>query len=596
MSEGTPMGFSILKDAREILPEITVSEWKPNHAEVATIETGVDGDKQDSISDSAAVAAQQIEYWFGEDSLPHDAHLLGLIGEGNGLVSFNDICHWKKIRHLAKNPVKPAIRQLLEKSEIVEMVKIGTKFRIRRKVPLQTTPTVQPKINRSEGDKPAKTVTADQPHLTKGMLKPTGFEVNGDAEVTLEEQEQDEVDYPANEAFTQRIQTAITRFRSRKKWHQSYHQVFDKFLTFGGFRGGQAQFIGGLDGKDEEECTAREKTERTQRYDITDSVLDGLEGKDNEEPTWVVDFAGIARAFFSSHFTEKFAWYDEEVVKLATNVARNFYRYLLVHKVFPEYESQVDAAITVCDVAEMELPKLAMVDKHLPGGFNVACSMIFDGHHSDQLAQGDWAQGTEGGSWNAEEAWTVIKTSIFAYGTKDQIAAIQDDKNDKTKFGLAAEVESGFEIVEVVMPTKNAQTIYDLTSAKYEIIKPMGTLRCKLWKVPNAPDLDLPDSVAEARKRQETDHVYEFLLEASTLQFCYPGCKFTATIKYFTNGLTWIDYHEATYASFFMWTANEVIKQWKEPGPPKDWMARKNEKREGGGMELERAPNDDELD
>lgn len=183
------------------------------------------------------------------------------------------------MRQLSKQ--KPWIKEVLKCSTLIEVIRIGNKDRIRRKVPLQTPPTVAAKVNRNT---PKSVVPEDKPWLSKGMMKPTGFE---EGAIETADLEQDSVDYPADESFTTRIETAIGRFSARRKMHQDHHKIFDRFLVFGGFRGGQAQFIGGVDGKAEEDCTRKEKSERTARYDVSEQVRDGL-GRHEGLPSNVV--------------------------------------------------------------------------------------------------------------------------------------------------------------------------------------------------------------------------------------------------------------------------------------------------------------------
>lgn len=589
MADVSAADYNLLQEAKDVLPEITVTEWTPELKPTALGGDDKNGEsEQASQEDEAAEILRQMEHYFSEENLPHDAHLLGLFEDGEGTVSFNEVCSFKALRTWARtSKQKTRVKEVLKRSELIEVVGNSKHPRIRRKVPLETAPTITPRVRR---DGPAaKVVPADKPWLTKGMMKPTGFEEGAEDDATPD----DDTAYPPDESFTQRIETAIARFCARRKMHQDVRKIFDKFLTYGGLRGGQAQFIGGLNGKAEDDLTAKEKAERSAHYGIAESVLDGLD--DGTPPTWTVDFVEVVKGFLSSHFTAYFAWYDQGQVKTATNVLRNFNRYLLIHKLCPEYEDQITAAIEVCNVAEKEFPKLAMVDKHLPGGFNVACSMLFYGHHSNQLAQGDWAQGTEGGSWNVEEAWSVFRTSVFAHGSKEQIAEVELAKGDRNYFGPASDLKVGLEMVTIEMPDKTAQGIYDAASEKSSIIKPMGKLRCREWGVPSAPPRDLPPDVRDARRNPDPNFEYEFLLEASTLEFCYPGCKFEAVVKQLKPGFIWIDYLETTYASFFTWLANEKIREWKEPGPPKEWMVRQNEKRDNGvGMELETVPDGDE--
>lgn len=94
-----------------------------------------------------------------------------------------------------------------------------------------------------------------------------------------------------------------------------------------------------------EDYTKKEIAELTSYYGVSEQVMDGLNNEYSEkEATWIVDFEGVAKAFFSSEFLNYFDWYDEDQVKTATNVLRNFYNYLLLHDVCPEYKKDLLAA------------------------------------------------------------------------------------------------------------------------------------------------------------------------------------------------------------------------------------------------------------
>lgn len=577
-------------------PDIIVTEWSAEN-QAATINAGEDRE-QGSREGEATEVLRQMEHYFSEENLPHDAHLLGMFEEGDGTVSFNEVCAFKAMRKWARqNKQKTWIKQVLKQSTLIEVVGSSKHPRIRRRLPLQTPLTVTPKVNRNTA---ARAVPADKPWLTKGMMKLTGFGDGAeDTGLTAEDMEQDRSDYPADESFVQRIETAVTRYCARRKMHQDVRLVFTKYLIFGGFNGGQAQFVGGTDDIADSGLTTTEKAEKNQQYSIWENAAEGLEeGKDGTPATWTVDFEDVVKGFLSSQFMAHFNWKDDKQIKTATNVLRNFNKYLLLHRVCPEYDDQITAAIDVCNMAEKELPELAMVDQNLPGDFNKACSMLFGGQQADQLVHGDWDEGISDASWTQDQAWAVFCTGVIVHGTQGQkiMAQLsQLSKNDITIFGAATDIEVGLEIVAIEMPGAKAEEVYERAHKENPIIKPMGKLRCKEWKVPHADPVDLPLGITDPRHDPNPNRGYLFLLEVSTLKHCYPGCKFTATVKKLGCGILWIDQFENTYPTFYTYLANEVIRDWKEPGPPREGMVRQNAKwQNGAGMELEVMLGDDE--
>lgn len=520
---------------------------------------------ESAIHPQEAEIIRQVEYYFSDDNLRQDAHMLGLIKEGKGSMSLNELLGFPKMR---KFKPKSVVKQVLKQSTVVEISEDNK--RIKRRSKLGKPITVLPKIN---PDRKKTVVPEDKPWLTKGMLKPTGFESFAtDGPVKPDEYEQDRQDYDSEVAFTSRIETAIMRFCSRRKMHQYTRAIFEKFLVFGGIDTNQRQFTGGLDEKSMEDYTKKEIAELTSYYGISERVLDGLYDNGAQgEATWYVDFEATAKAFLSSRFVNHFDWYSEDQVKTATNVLRNFYNYLLLHDVCLEYKDQLIAAREVCDLAEEELPKLKEVDMGLPGGFNVACSTLFGGNYANLYASGgDWVREDDNLGWSKDDAHRVFMAGIFAHGTEEQLRKVEDANANGAHFKVISEDTLGLEVVAVEFANDEARSIYEDASFTNTIVKPMGKLHCNRWVVPHAAPVDLPASII----KQQNAQTFEFLVDDDILKFCSLGMKIEAKVIELDLGVKWIDYVENTYASFFTWLMNERIREWKEPGPPKSWMLR----------------------
>jgi hypothetical protein len=525
-----------------------------------------------STHPQAAEIRRQIEYYFSEDNLRYDAHLWGLLREGNGTASLNEILGWPKMlkfkqRSLAKETVK--------QSTLIFVTPDGK--RVGPREPPKGPPRVTPKI---DVNRKKKVIPEDKPWLTKALLKPTGFEPNAaDGPVHPAEYEQDRGDYDPEIAFTQRIDTAVARFTGNRKMHQETRAIFSKFVHFGGFDSGQQMFTGGGLSKElREELTAKEIAERTSYFGVSERVLDGLHGEDAGEITWAVDFEAVAKGYLSSQFMSTAIWYDEKQVKTATNVLRNFYTYLLLHDVCPEYKDQIMAARKICDLAEEELPKLAVVDKSLPGGFNVACSTLTDGNYAGLHAgSGDWVVEGDDLGWSHEDAKKVFLAAVAAYGTDEQLTTLEGILTNDKPFKVVSESMIGIEVTDVEFMTEQAKQVYNDPRLANTLVQPMGILQCKYWEAPHAPPMDLPRSVLEAHKATK----FEFIIEEEMLKYFSLGMKFEVCVKELDIGIKWIDYLETSYATFFTWLANENIRDWKEPGPPKAWM-----ERQVGGMEM----------
>lgn len=388
--------------------------------------------------------------------------------------------------------------------------------------------------------------------------------------------------FDPEEAFTVRIEAAVNRFVQKRKMHQNSNQIFTKFLLFGGFQLTSEAFTGGLSKKDLEEFSKEEIDAMQTRYKITTRTHEGLLGDAGDDSDWVVDFEGMAKAFLSSEFLQRFDWKDETKVIETTNVLRKFYNYLLQHDACPEYRDDVLNARAVCDLAEKQLPKLAFLDSALPGDFNKACSTVHGGHYASirpMKINADWAHPEDVASTLSEkDAWTIFSASITAYGTDAQVEAVLKTSKDLPCF--PGDEEMGIEVVSIEQCTEDAKQIYDSPHLKDTIVKPAGKLHCKRWKVPHALPLDLPVDVLAAEKAK-LGQKYEFIVEENVLQYCDPGMKLEVRIKELKCGVKWIDAVVNVYPSFFKWTLNERMRDYKEPGPPKAWMERQIKKAKG---------------
>ncbi|EMC91947.1 hypothetical protein BAUCODRAFT_311755 [Baudoinia panamericana UAMH 10762] len=522
----------------------------------------------------ASEILRQVDYYFSEENLVSDPYLLGFTGkEGTNPVSLSLIMGFKKMKQFRP---KTAVREVLKHSTVVEVVDTG---HIRRRYPLGRPLLVKPLIDVNR----YKKALAENQHLTKGMLKPTGFEKNAvEGPIRPEEYEEDRKKYDPEESFVTRIELAVTNFCARRKMHQGTRKIFTDLLHLGGFS--NVHQFQGMSKKEQ-------KRQGVELDDIADfKICDEVENayyaewEDGEKGDWVVDFESLAKSFLSDVFLREYPWYDEQQVKMATMVLRNFYNYLLLHNVCPEYEDQLEAARMICDVAETELPKLAMVDQSLPGAFNSACSTLCGGSYTDvHISQDGWASGCDNMGLSRQEAKVIIGVGVAAYGSREQIEKLAPVLSGDAGLKYTSSHKLGLVVVNVEPPNDYAKAAYNQLREHEGVDKyvhPMGKLHCKRWDMPFEPPTDLPKAA-----RVVDTASFEFLVEESTLQYCIPGMKIEATIRELDVGLQYIDSIEATYPSFYTWLPNEVVGRWKEPGPPKTWMQRQQAQRDGKALD-----------
>ncbi|TKA33806.1 hypothetical protein B0A50_00643 [Salinomyces thailandicus] len=570
-------------------PPITVSTWTPSSEVEETCPV-----QPARYHSQAAEILRQVEYYFSDDNLPSDAHLLGFTGrDGTNPVSISLVMSFRKMRGFKP---KSVVREVLRSSSLVEVVDA---HHIRRRFPLTRPLLVPPRID--EARLKTEIALATNPNLSKNMLKPTGFEADA-VEAPLTDKERSLYNPEIN--FIGRIQTAVNYFASKRKMHQNLLAVFTKFLLFGGFSGGANMFQGGMSQqelKKKEGLTDAEIRERLQYYGVSGQVQQAIyaQAEDQGRPAiFVVDFEAMAKAFLSSEFMATSQWYDEKVVKTGVQVLRSFYKYLLVHNVCPEYEHQLHAACSVCDQAEEELPKLATVDKRLPGSFNAACSTLFNGSYASlHLDASSASQDNNDGGWilradsigiSKHDAKLVFCAGLASYGTDEQYekANAAFDKRGQQISTVSAET-LGLEVIRIEMPTEEVKNMYEelnsneQDSHQLSCIQPMGKLICKRWRIPYAAPTDLPKHLLSS---PAADEEFTFIVEAEVLAFCYPGIRLDCCIKVLDLGIAWIESVDAIFPSFYLWLPNEQVcgkDAWKEPGPPKAWMKRQLEKKSG---------------
>jgi hypothetical protein len=221
-------------------------------------------------------------------------------GRKNEPVSISRICGFKKMR--SYKPRKLVITAL-RKSAFLEVSDDGKT--IKRKIPLKGKCVLDPDFFDEDKDvaydpRARKPAVYPVPRLqqkkveylqgtSKNMLKPTGFEVTYvEPPVRPEEAAEEEAMYDLDNAFVERIEMAIQRFKQKRRMHEMYAVVFNKLMRFGGVESGPriAQGISKQEmaGMDAEEI-ARALATHNVPWDRSD------------EKQWVVDFEGIAKAF-----------------------------------------------------------------------------------------------------------------------------------------------------------------------------------------------------------------------------------------------------------------------------------------------------------
>ncbi|KAL1640542.1 hypothetical protein SLS58_006892 [Diplodia intermedia] len=524
---------------------------------------------------------RQVEYYFSDENLAFDSHLLEKCqGRLNVPVSIKSICGFRKMR-----PYKPYLQvvEALKKSAFLDVVE-GNK--IKRKLPLmgktvldepddesdvdaasnqendQPEPRPKPQPKKSKSHRPVQQPKVEKP---VGFDKPHGFEeFFADAPVTPAEFEAEVGMYDPGVSFRLRMECAIQRYKSRRKMHQHFLNVFAKFMKYGGVDQSQRQFTGGIKDKELEERDAQEIALMMANHTIDPD-------KDDEDK-WPVAFEEVAKGFLSSEWPT-LVFYDMADIRLACTVLKNFYNYLLHHNVCPEYNEDIYAARKICSLAELEFPKVIETSASLPGDLNVACSNLFDGFYKDKLVRiGDWDELEEPhmrgkfSTHSTEKSSIILKAAVIAHGTDEQIEILEKAFDDITCTNAIDGI--GLEVTAVEMPSSDVLETYTALNAQSKgrlEVKPVGKLHCKYWDIPDFATYDLDERYAHQLLDDRKNRKYEFWVEMDILRTCFVGMKMQAAVRSLSLGVQVLDQVQEVYCSFYTYLANELMWKWKAP-------------------------------
>ncbi|KAI4725338.1 hypothetical protein E4T49_06944 [Aureobasidium sp. EXF-10728] len=491
---------------------------------------------------------KQIEYYFSDKNLPSDKYLLDKTGgKENKPVDIKKLCQFPKMRKY--KPYRSVVESL-KKSTLLEV--IDNKY-IKRRVPLSVEPTVSPEeikvAMEQEQTRKGPRPPANQPWMTKGMMKPTGFEeFFADAPVTPAAFEEEQSLYDRNISFETRIETAIQRYRARRKFHQQTSQMFNKFMSYGGIESGPKMF-GGSDNRDLAEMDAAQIAALTAVHFVAEDVL--------YSDRWEVDFVGVAKGFLSCHMLADLETSSAQAdIARATNVMRNFYNYLLHHNVCPEFESQIHAARKVCDVADVELFNVVIANERLPGPFNRAVSATHGGTVAGVYGDEQHWENPDTPELTLQDCRDIVKCAISAYGSQQQYEKVADVERFETVY----QEQISLEVTKIEMADEATRAIYGAAREKKPFLAALGKLHCRRWTYPLAPSFDHSD---EALRRQQSEHAMTLWMEEEILQYCTVGMKIEGEVRELDIGVKWLDSVRAVSPSFFEWLPNELYKEEK---------------------------------
>ena len=256
---------------------------------------------QKGTSEQYTADINQVEFYFSDENLATDLHLLKQCGGRENIpVSISRICGFKKMR--AYKP-KALVVTALRKSAFLEVSDDGKT--IKRKAPLQGKTLLDEDFIEEDDEiaydprtrKPvAYPVPLDSQQkkvypegTSKNMQKPTGFESNYvEAPIRPEEAVEEGRMYDEDKPFVERIEIAIQRFKQKRRMHEMYSKIFNKFMRFGGVDA-EPRMYQGVSKSEMKDMDAEEIAQALAIHKVPWDRAD--------EKQWSVDFYGVGAAF-----------------------------------------------------------------------------------------------------------------------------------------------------------------------------------------------------------------------------------------------------------------------------------------------------------
>ena len=272
----------------------------------------------------------------------------------------------------------------------------------------------------------------------------------------------------------------------------------------------------------------------------------------------------------SSEAPARFAWEEDEQVRNGVQILDNFYRYILLHDICPEYTNDIQGARQTCEMALVELPAVNRCMERLPGKINTACSIIFGGQAQDLLGGEETWEGLDDGAvmspqLKKEEARLRFMMCIAAhFGGGSDSQPVQSKMAGQTI--TKVEEDIGLEVVEI---TKSDARIKGFYRTIGKGATPTGKLRCKRWISPSFGEDDLPPGIEKPAIKE-----YEFFVEEDILRDCFVGMKIECTVRTLSEGMQYMDEILTVKCSFYTVLANELLGKWREPR----WIAREEQR------------------
>ncbi|KAL0073547.1 Argonaute siRNA chaperone complex subunit Arb1-domain-containing protein [Phycomyces blakesleeanus] len=204
-------------------------------------------------------------------------------------------------------------------------------------------------------------------------LPEAGTELKDDYQ---EKYTEDPVDDPFDPALSisERVGNALWKYRKNHKFSEEKKAIFDNYLRFGGIETGPNAFQGRSTSAD-----TPNDPDAEQDFEAAKISTDQVPDIEEEDMDMVVDFTEVVQVYLGNTFVRQSRFIALQDFNDAPLLIDAFLRYLQIRNVCPEYSEDIEKARLICAQAKVELPKCKRVSNLLPGNFNKACSMLFEG-------------------------------------------------------------------------------------------------------------------------------------------------------------------------------------------------------------------------
>jgi hypothetical protein len=228
---------------------------------------------------------------------------------------------------------------------------------------------------------------------------------------------------------------------------------------------------------------------------------------------------------------------------------------LVTHDVCPEFNDDIKAARSVCELAKVELPDVISVTSLLPGPFNNAACALYpvkdlDASVFDNSAARDI---------DAEAAKRIFMATIATneeltnrvMGTVVQCTRSYEETYEVKELHFPADELNGFHAGVVTTPEEDGKT--------------GGTRPCGYVTVVPTTVQDGWDNERTQAKESSDEEV--FFLEVDILKKLRPGMKMRLVVGMLSLGLPIIREVREVYASFYTFLPQELMLDYREPVP-----------------------------